>query len=102
MVASAPRIDPRLTRLARRLARRGSVSPADVHRSVGAYSARIGAFRPSYQQIRLEVNEARLRQAARRATAQLLFEVEMGARPVTELLQLLRGYDYDPPHRGPP
>jgi ribose 1,5-bisphosphokinase PhnN len=90
MVASAPRIDPRLRRLARRLARRGRLSTADVHRSVGAYSARIDAFRPSYQQIRIVVNEARLRQAARRATAQLLFEIDMGARPVTDLLKLLK------------
>jgi hypothetical protein len=57
---------------------------------VGAYSVRIDAFRPSYQQIRLEVNEARLRQAARRAAAQLLLEIDMGSRPVTDLLKLLR------------
>jgi hypothetical protein len=90
VVAAAPRIDPRLRRLARRLARRGQLSTADVYRNVGAYSARIGVFRPSYQQIRLIVNDARMRQAAYRATAQLLLEVDLGVRPVSDLLQLLR------------
>jgi hypothetical protein len=90
VIASAPRIDPRLRRLARRLARNDRLSRADVHRSVGAYSSRIGAFRPSYQQIRLEVNEARRRQADRRAAAQLLLEIDMRSRPVTDLLKLLR------------
>jgi len=89
VIASAPRIDPRLRRVARRLGKRRSFSAADVHRSVGAYAEHIGVFRPSYQQIRLVVNEARLRQAAWRATAQLLLEVELGARPLTDLLQLL-------------
>jgi hypothetical protein len=75
--------------MARRLGRRGSSSAADVHRSVGAYAGRIDAFRPSYEQIRLVVNEARLHQAARRATAQLLLDVELGVRPVRDLLRLL-------------
>jgi hypothetical protein len=90
VIASAPPIDPRLRRLARRLATRSRLSAAEVNRSVGAYAARIEAFRPSYQQIRVVVNEARLRQAARRAAAQLLLEVDLGARPVTDLLRLLR------------
>jgi hypothetical protein len=46
-------------------------------------------FRPSYEQIRLVVNEARLQQVARRATAELLVQVELGIRPVSDLLQLL-------------
>ena len=45
--------------------------------------------RPSYQQIRLVVNDARMQQAARRATAQLLLEIELGARPITDLTRLL-------------
>jgi hypothetical protein len=89
VVAAAPTIDPRLLRLARRLGRRRSCSAADIHRNVGRYAERIDAFRPSYQQIRLVVNEARLRQAALRATAQLLLEVELGTRPLRDLLQLL-------------
>jgi ribosomal protein S16 len=90
VVASAPRIDPRLRRVARRLGRRRPLSVADVHRRVGVYAEQIGVFRPSYQQIRLVVNEARLQQAALRATAQLLLEVDLGARPARDLRQLLQ------------
>jgi len=71
------------------MSRRRSCSAAEVHRSVGAYAEHIGLFRPSYQQIRLVVNEARLQQLALRATAQLLLEVDLGIRPVRDLLQLL-------------
>jgi hypothetical protein len=88
VVAAAPRIDPRLRRVARRLGRRGSRA-ADVHRSVGDYAGKLDLARPSYQQIRLFVNQARMEHAARLATAQLLLEVQLGVRPVTDLLQLL-------------
>jgi hypothetical protein len=88
MVAAAPRIDPRLRRLARRLGRR-RLATADVHRAVGAYATRIGVARPSYQQVRLLVNEARVQHAARRAAAQLILDVELGRRPVTDLLYFL-------------
>jgi hypothetical protein len=62
---------------------------ADIHRAVGEYAWALGLPRPSYQQIRLVVNDARMRQAARRATAQLLLEIELGARPITDLTRLL-------------
>jgi hypothetical protein len=88
VVPSAPRIDPRLRRLARRLGRRRGTA-ADIHRAVGDYAWKLGLTRPSYQQIRLSVNDARMRQAARRATAQLLLEIELGARPITDLTRLL-------------
>jgi len=88
VIASAPRIDPRIRRVARRLGGRRS-SAADIHRSIGEYAGRIGVAQPSYQQIRLIVNDARMRQVARRATAELLLQVELGTRPVTDLLQLL-------------
>jgi hypothetical protein len=74
--------------MARRLGRKLAIT-ADVHRNVGAYANQLDLARPSYQQVRLVVNEARLRQAARRATAQLLLEIELGSRPITDLLQLL-------------
>lgn len=89
MVASAPRIDPRLRRVARRLGRRNPLSAAEIHRKVGMYAEQIGAFRPSYEQIRLVVNQARLQQAVRRATAQLLLEIDLGVRSPLDLLQLL-------------
>jgi hypothetical protein len=62
---------------------------ADVHRAVGEYADRLALPRPSYEQVRLVVNEARIRSAARRAAAQLVLDVELGRRPVTDLLQLL-------------
>jgi hypothetical protein len=46
-------------------------------------------LRPSYEQVRVIVNAARMRDAAVRATAQLLLEVDLGARPVSDLLRLL-------------
>ena len=92
MVTSAPRIDPRLLRVARRLARkRGPV--AEIHRSVGRYAQTIGLARPSYEQIRLVVNAHRARLAARRATAELLVAVDLNERPATDLLLLLDGFE---------
>jgi hypothetical protein len=74
--------------MARRLSRRRS-SVADIHRNVGAYAAYVGLARPSYEQVRVVVNEARLSFAARRATRQLVFDVYVGRRPVSDLYQLL-------------
>lgn len=88
MVASAPRIDTRLRRTARRLGRRPA-SIADIHRRVGEYAEHLGVARPSYEQVRLVVNDERIRQAARRATAELLLDVDVGTRPVTDLEVLL-------------
>ena len=88
MVSAAPRIDPRVRRVARRLSRK-PLSTADIHRSVGAYAVRLGVARPSYEQIRLVVNEARFTYLARRATRQLLVEAYFGARPVSDLYELL-------------
>jgi hypothetical protein len=89
MVVSAPTIDPRLRRHARRLSRR-SLPAAAIHREIGRYAEVIGVTRPSYQQVRLLVNHARSERAARRATAQLLLEVELGVRPVSDLYPLLK------------
>ena len=88
MVPAASRIDPRLRRAARRLGGRGSRA-ADAHRSVGAYAETLGLVRPSYQQVRLLVNDGRDRAAARRATTGLLIDVYFGRRPLTDLHQLL-------------
>jgi hypothetical protein len=75
--------------MARRLGCRRPVI-ADVHRAVGTCAVRLELTRPSYQQVRIVVDEARARQAARRATAQLLLEVQLQQRPVTDLLKLLK------------
>jgi hypothetical protein len=78
----------RLRRLARRLSRT-RMSAASVHREVGRYAEAIGVVRPSYQQIRIAVNAARVERAAKRATTRLLFQVDLGVRPVTDLRELL-------------
>jgi hypothetical protein len=88
MVAAAPRIDKRLSRLVRRIAKRG-MSSADVHRAVGTYAATLGVVRPSYEQVRQLANDARLEQAARREAAKLLLEVDLGVRPLSDLYPLL-------------
>jgi hypothetical protein len=88
VVVSAPTIDSRLRRLARRLSRR-SLSAAAIHREIGRYAGLVGVTRPSYEQVRILVNHARLERAARRATAQLLLEVDLGVRPVSDLYPLL-------------
>jgi hypothetical protein len=88
MVPASPRIDPRLRRAARRLGRRG-VRASDAHRRVGEYAEKLELVRPSYQQVRLFVNEGRWQAAARQATAQLLADVYFRRRPVTDVYQLL-------------
>jgi hypothetical protein len=74
--------------MARRLSRR-PLTAADIHRSVRAYAGRIDVVRPSYEQVRLVVNEARLSLAARRATRALVLDVYLGRRPVSDLYGLL-------------
>lgn len=90
MVACGPRIDPRLRRLTRRLSRRGSLPIAEIHRSVGAYATRLALVRPSYEQTRILVNDARLQHLARRAAAELVRDVYFGVRPVRDLYPLLK------------
>jgi hypothetical protein len=89
VVDAAPRIDARLRRLVRRLARRGA-SSAEVNRAVGSYAWTIGLARPSYEQIRVLANDARLEHMARVATVELVRDVYFGARPVSDLQGLFR------------
>jgi hypothetical protein len=88
VVFAAPRIDPRLRRLARRLGRRGSRA-SDAHRRVGEYAEKLELPRPSYQQVRLLVNEGLWQAAARRATAELVADVYFRRRPMSDLRRLL-------------
>jgi hypothetical protein len=95
MVPSAPRTDVRVARFVRRFERRTSVI-ADVVRATGAYCEAIGVPRPSYEQIRLLSHATRYRRERRRAALQLLAEVDLRARPPSDLLHLL-----DDPRRAP-
>jgi hypothetical protein len=89
VVPAAPRIDPRLRRVARRLGGRGARA-SDAHREVGNYAERLELVRPSYQQVCLLVNEGRWQAVARRATAQLVTDVYFRRRPVSDLYRLLQ------------
>jgi hypothetical protein len=69
---------------------------ADVVRATGAYCDAIGLYRPSYEQIRLLVHAARDRRERRRAAAELLLEIDLRARPPSDL-----AYLFDDPRRAP-
>jgi hypothetical protein len=88
MVVSSVRTDIRVARFIRRFERRAE-SVADVVRAAGNFCDRSGLTRPSYEQIRLLAREARNRRERRRAAAQLLLEVDLRARPPSDLEYLL-------------
>src|SRR5512134_3504820 len=88
MVISAPRTDIRVVRFIRRLEARTPVT-ADVVRATGRYCEGIRVTRPSYEQVRLLVHAARERRMGRRAALDLALDVELRARPPSDLLYLL-------------
>jgi hypothetical protein len=96
MVASSVRTDIRVVRFIRRLEPR-SASIAVVVRATGSFCEKSGLTRPSYEQIRLLVHEARDRRERRRAAIDLLVDVDLRRRPPEDLLYLLDG-----PRRAPP
>ena len=95
MVASSVRTDIRVVRFIRRLEPR-SASIAVVVRATGSFCEKSGLTRPSYEQIRLLVHEARDRRERRRAAIDLLVDVDLRRRPPEDLLYLL-----DDPRRAP-
>jgi len=68
-----------------------------VVRATGSFCEKSGLTRPSYEQIRLLVHEARDRRERRRAAIDLLVDVDLRRRPPEDLLYLLDG-----PRRAPP
>jgi len=88
MVISSVRTDIRVVRFIRRFEPR-SGSTADVVRATGTFCEKSGLTRPSYEQIRLLVHEARERRERRKAALDLLVDVELRARPPSDLLHLL-------------
>jgi hypothetical protein len=90
MVASSVRTDIRVARFVRRLEPR-SASIAAVVRATGRFCEKSGLTRPSYEQIRLLVHEARDRRERRRAAIDLLVDVDLRRRPPADLLYLLDG-----------
>jgi hypothetical protein len=102
MVAAGPTIDPKLLRLARRLDRAPRPIAATV-RDVGAYAGTLGLPRPSYEQLRVHLHEARARREERRRAMELLLEVELGVRSPRDLLPLVeRVIANGPPIRARP
>jgi hypothetical protein len=88
VVVSSVRTDIRVVRFVRRCEPR-SESIAAVVRATGAFCEKSGLTRPSYEQIRLLVHEARDRRERRRAALELLLDVDLRARPPSDLLYLL-------------
>jgi hypothetical protein len=89
MLRSAPRISPRLVAAVDRLDDR-RLPIAEVARRVCREAERLDLPRPSYQQIRVLVHESRALHAGP-STAQMLTEVWLRARPVTDLYELDAG-----------
>jgi hypothetical protein len=75
---------------------RQTTAVADVARATGTYCTAIGVTRPSYEQVRLLFHAARDRRERRRAALDLLVDVDLRARPPSDLLYLL-----DDPRRVP-
>ena len=79
MVASAPRLHPRLVEAIVRLSR-SALALAEINRQVGALAAEHGLPRPSYERVRLLVHEARERDLYP-STAEVVLDVALRLRP---------------------
>lgn len=88
MVASSVRTDICVVRFVRRLEPR-SENIATVVRATGSFCEKSGLTRPSYEQIRLLFHQARDRRERRRAALDLVLDVDLRARPPSDLLYLL-------------
>jgi hypothetical protein len=103
VLSFAPRIPRRLLDEIERQSRR-SVPIAEMNRCVGRAAARMGLYRPSYEQVRVLVHAARRlhrRRGARVSTVAL--DVAFRVRPAVALLDPL----FEPPEqrlrdRAPP
>lgn len=89
-LAFAPRLHPRLHAELARLDD-PDVPIADTYRCLAAYARTQGLFRPSYEHVRRLIHLLRrlCRPAARRSSAQLLFQVAYNLRPPTALIDHL-------------
>jgi hypothetical protein len=86
--AQAPRLDRRLAAAVAHLDDERQPI-AETNRRVGALAEAIGLPRPSYQQVRLLVHEARPRKSARREALALILDVQFRRRPPEALFELL-------------
>jgi hypothetical protein len=98
MVASAPRIDSRLVAAIERLDDR-FVPIAETNRRVGLVAEALGLTRPSYEQVRVVVHDAR-RRGRRPTTGDVLLDIAFRVRPPTALGEHLAGVlPPEPPRR---
>jgi hypothetical protein len=88
-VRIAPRVHYKLRRELERHYR-DDVPIAEINRRIGALADRIGAPRPSYEQIRTLVHELR-ESRAQPTTASVAFDVATRVRPPTALVDHLSG-----------
>jgi hypothetical protein len=89
VVRSAPRIDVRLIAAAERLDERG-IPIAETNRRVGALAEALGLTRPSYEQLRQAIHEAR-RRGRLPSTGDVLLDIAFRARPPLALGDHLAG-----------
>ena len=91
MVTCAPRISARLLAALARLDN-PALPVAEVNRRLGAEAARLGLTRPSYERIRVLLNEARhARRRRGQTTAQVLVEIAFRLRPPETVLHHVTG-----------
>jgi hypothetical protein len=89
MVASAPRIDPRLLAALARLDRGGG-SAAELNRKLGVVAEHLGLTRPSYEQVRVHLTLLRSKQLDP-SLGEVLLDIAFRARPPTAVLDALAG-----------
>jgi hypothetical protein len=94
MVSSAPRLHRLLIDCIEGLSRR-SLPIAEIGRRVGAEAENLGLPRPSYEQVRVLVHEARLRTSVP-TTSEVLVDIAFRARPATALVDHLADPDGTP------
>ena len=89
MARAAPRIDPRLVAALARLDRREQPI-AETHRALGLVADWLEVARPSYQQIRVLVQEHR-RRPIYPGVGETLLEIALRVKPPGALLDVLTG-----------
>jgi hypothetical protein len=98
MTTCAARVPPRLLAALVRLDDR-TLPTAEIYRRLGAEADRLGLTRPSYERIRVLLEESRRIRRNRPTTAHVLVEVALRARPPEAILDHVSGIGV--PRLGP-
>lgn len=86
--AAAPRLDPRLLAAIARIDD-SSLPIADTYRRCRSVAADLGIPRPSYERVRIHVNEVRRRRERARAARETILAVALHQKPVDALYEIL-------------